>query len=63
MEHIIVADQYGNVSDTTLEELKGKSIPVPETETLKENPGDPVEGELDDSRKEFQDLRLPIYFG
>lgn len=46
VEHIIVADQYGNVKDTTLEELKGKSIPVPETETLKEGPGDPVEGEL-----------------
>jgi signal transduction histidine kinase len=44
VEHIIVADQYGNVKDTTLEELKW--IPVPETETLKENPGDPVEGEL-----------------
>src|SRR4029077_18203805 len=29
VEHIIVADQYGAVSDTTLEELKGKSIPVP----------------------------------
>jgi len=46
VEHIIVADQYGGVKDTDVEELKGKSIPVPETETLRENPGDPVEGEL-----------------
>lgn len=46
VEHIIVADQYGAVKDTSLEELIGKSIPVPETETLRENPGDPVEGEL-----------------
>src|SRR5207244_2668229 len=44
VEHIIVADQYGAVKDTTLEELKW--IPVPETDTLRENPGDPVEGEL-----------------
>lgn len=46
VEHIIVANQYGAVSDTTLEELKGKSIPVPETERLNEGQGDPVESEL-----------------
>ena len=46
VEHIIVADQYGNVSDTTLEELKGGTIPVPDREVIQENPGDPVEGEL-----------------
>lgn len=46
VEHIIVADQYGNVSDTTLEELKGGTIPVPDNEVIQENPGDPVEGEV-----------------
>src|SRR5713226_1380589 len=44
VEHIIVADEYGAVSDTTLEDLKGKSIAVPDTESMQENPGDPVEG-------------------
>ena len=46
VEHIIVADQFGTVSDTTLEDLKGGWIPVPDTEEIKENPGDPVEGEV-----------------
>src|SRR4029453_10441412 len=46
VEHIIVADQYGKVSDTSFEGLKGGSIPVPKTEKLKEAQGDPVEGEL-----------------
>ena len=46
VEHIIVADQYGAVSDTTLEELKGGSISVPDKEVFQENLGDPIEGEL-----------------
>lgn len=48
VEHIIVADQYGAVSDTTLEELDGKSISVPETETeaIRQGLGDPVESEV-----------------
>jgi signal transduction histidine kinase len=46
VEHIIVADEYGAVSDTTIEDLKGP-IPVPETETIQEHPGDPVEGEVE----------------
>jgi signal transduction histidine kinase len=46
VEHIIVTDQYGAVSDTTLEELKGGSIAVPDKEVIQENPGDPVEGQL-----------------
>src|SRR5690349_16647292 len=32
VEHIIVANEYGVVSDTSLEEKKGGTIPVPETE-------------------------------
>ena len=46
VEHIIVADENGAVSDTTLAELDGKSISVPEAEVVNENPGDPVEGEV-----------------
>lgn len=46
VEHIIVADQYGKVSDTTLEELKDKTISVPDTEAIQKYSGDPVEGEL-----------------
>jgi len=46
VEHIIVADEHGSVSDTTLEELDGKSISVPESEVVKQGVGDPVEGEV-----------------
>lgn len=46
VEHIIVADEHGKVSDTTLEELDGGSIPVPETEAINQGLGDPVESEL-----------------
>ena len=47
VEHIIVADEHGAVNDTTLEDLKGKSIPVPQTEVIQEGPGDPIEGEVE----------------
>jgi nitrogen fixation/metabolism regulation signal transduction histidine kinase len=47
VEHIIVADEHGAVSDTTLEDLKGKSISVPEIEVAQESPGDPVVGEVE----------------
>ena len=46
VEHIIVTDEYGAVSDTTLAELEGKSISVPDTEAIKEGQGDPVQSEL-----------------
>ena len=46
VEHIIVADEHGAVSDTSIEEKKGKFIKVPDTEVVQEAPGDPVEGEL-----------------
>jgi signal transduction histidine kinase len=47
VEHIIVADEFGLVSDTTIDNLKGKSISVPETETILERSGDPIEGALE----------------
>ena len=47
VEHIIVADEHGAVSDTTIEDLKGKSISVPETESIQEHPGDPIESEVE----------------
>lgn len=46
VEHIIVADEFGAVSDTSLEEKKGKSIRVPDTEVVQEAQGDPIEGEV-----------------
>lgn len=56
VEHIIVADEFGAVSDTTIEDLKGKSIVVPKTVVIEEHPGDPVAGELEiqgSSRKTY----------
>lgn len=47
VEHVIVADEHGAVNDTTLEELKGKSITVPQNEVIQEGPGDPIEGEVE----------------
>jgi signal transduction histidine kinase len=46
VEHIIVADEHGLVSDTSIEEKKDKTIRVPDTEIVQETQGDPVEGEL-----------------
>jgi signal transduction histidine kinase len=60
VEHIIVADQYGAVSDTTLEELKGKSIIVPETEAIQKYSGDPIEGELKIHGGSLKTYDLPI---
>jgi signal transduction histidine kinase len=47
VEHIIVADRDGKVSDTTLPELEGGYIQVPQQETVQEGSEDPVEGELE----------------
>jgi signal transduction histidine kinase len=60
VEHIIVADQYGAVSDTTIEEKIGGSIPVPDTEVIQENPGDPVEGEVQIQGSFFKTYDLPF---
>jgi signal transduction histidine kinase len=46
VQQIIVADEFGAVSDTTIEDLRGESIPVPQTERFEEQPGDPIAGEL-----------------
>ncbi|HWN98856.1 MAG TPA: ATP-binding protein [Blastocatellia bacterium] len=47
VEHIIVADKDGKVSDTTLPELDGGSIPVPEQEVIQQGSVDPVEGSVE----------------
>lgn len=60
VEHIIVADEFGAVSDTTIEDLKGKSISVPETETIQEHPGDPVEGELEIHGSSLKTYNIPF---
>ena len=44
--HIIVADKDGNVSDTTLPDLEGGTVPVPEEEVLRQNSFDPVESSV-----------------
>jgi len=60
VEHIIVADQYGAVSDTTVEELKGGSIQVPDNEMTQDNPGDPVEGEVKILGSSFKTYDTPF---
>src|SRR5262245_19239254 len=60
VEHIIVANEYGAVSDTTLEEKEGGSIPVPDTEVIQENPGDPVEGEVNIHGGLYKTYNIPF---
>src|SRR6266404_1806298 len=60
VEHIIVADEYGAVSDTTVEEKKGGSIQVPDTEVIQDNPGDPVEGEVEIQGNSFKTYDIPF---
>lgn len=60
VEHIIVADEFGAVSDTTIEDLKGKSISVPETETIQERSGDPIEGELEIHGSSSKTYNIPF---
>ena len=47
VKDIIVADKDGKVSDTTLRELDGGSISVPEEEVVQQGPVDPVEGTVE----------------
>jgi len=60
VEHIIVADEFGAVSDTTIEDLKGKSISVPKTETIEEQPGDPIAGELEIHGSSLKTYSIPF---
>jgi nitrogen fixation/metabolism regulation signal transduction histidine kinase len=46
VEHIIVTNRNGLVTDSTLRELQGQTIHVPEEEVTQAEPGDPVEGEV-----------------
>jgi nitrogen fixation/metabolism regulation signal transduction histidine kinase len=55
-----VADEFGAVSDTTIEDLKGGSIPVPKTESIEEHPGDPVEGALEIHGGSLKTYSLPF---
>jgi signal transduction histidine kinase len=47
VEHVIVADEQGDVKDTTIPEYKKKRIYVPETKITQEGVGDPVVGHFD----------------
>ncbi len=60
VEHIIVTDEHGAVSDATLKELNGGSIQVPDTEVIRETPGDPVEGELEIQGSSFKTYDIPF---
>lgn len=60
VQHIIVADEYGAVRDATLKELNGKYIPVPETESIQEAPGDPVEGEVEIHGGQLKTYDIPF---
>jgi signal transduction histidine kinase len=60
VEHIIVADEFGKVSDTTIEDLKVKSISVPDTETILERSGDPIEGELEIHGSSSKTYNIPF---
>ena len=46
VEHILVADSEGKVKDSTLPDLIGQYITVPNEAVAQESPGDPVEGEV-----------------
>jgi len=60
VEHIIVADDHGTVRDTTLKEISGISIQVPDTETIQEAAGDPVAGALAIHGKQAKTYNIPF---
>jgi signal transduction histidine kinase len=47
VEHIIVADREGKVSDTSLPELEGQTIPVPTEAEIQDDAVDPVRGSVE----------------
>ena len=60
VKHIIVADEFGAVSDTTIEDLKGKTITVPKTESIEEHSGNPIEGELEIRGSSSKTYNIPF---
>jgi len=60
VEHIIVADEFGAVSDTSLEEKKGGTIPVPETEQIRKDPGEPIEGKVEIHGSSMKTFDIPF---
>lgn len=60
VEHIIVADNNGEVKDTTLPEMRGRTIPVPETEVVQESSIDPVEGEINIHGGQSKTYNIPF---
>lgn len=60
VEHIIVADRNGKVSDTTLRELDGGSVPVPQEEVIQEGGFDPVEGSVEIKGGQSKTYSIPF---
>jgi signal transduction histidine kinase len=60
VEHIIVADEHGLVSDTSIEEKKGKSVRVPDTEVVQDAPGDPIEDEVRINGEVYKTYDMPF---
>jgi signal transduction histidine kinase len=60
VEHIIVADKDGNVSDTSLPELEGGTVEVPQEEEIKEGSIDPAEGALNIHGEQLKTFNFPF---
>ncbi|HEX8186461.1 MAG TPA: ATP-binding protein [Blastocatellia bacterium] len=60
VQHIIVADKDGKVSDTTLKETRGQSISVPEDVVTQEGSFDPVEGDFEYHGKQSKTFSIPF---
>ncbi|HYP28423.1 MAG TPA: ATP-binding protein [Blastocatellia bacterium] len=61
VQHIIVTKEHGEVEDSTLPELIGKSIDVPQhaADGAKVSDGDPVEGEIEIHGKNIKTYHIP----
>ncbi|MFP5260794.1 MAG: sensor histidine kinase [Blastocatellia bacterium] len=60
VEHIIVADKDGQVSDTTLEDKRGQSVGVPQDDVTQEGSFDPVEGEFEYHGSQSKTFSIPF---
>ncbi|HXG93384.1 MAG TPA: ATP-binding protein [Blastocatellia bacterium] len=60
VEHIVVADERGEVSDTTLPELKDKFIHVPDVKVTQEVEGDPIEGDIESHGGQLKTAFIPF---
>jgi signal transduction histidine kinase len=61
VEHIIVADKDGKVSDTTYPDLKNQYISVPAEMVTQAGPVDPVEGQVELHGSESKTFNMPVF--